>query len=36
VDLNGEPLDGAPVTVDEQTVALELRPWEIATVAVAR
>ena len=34
VDLNGEPMDGPEVHIEERTVALELRPWEIVTVAV--
>lgn len=34
VDLNGEPMDGPEVHIEERTVALELRPWEIMTVAV--
>lgn len=36
VDLNGEPMEGPELRIEEQTVALELRPWEIATVAVRR
>jgi len=36
VDLNGEPMDGPVVEVDGRTVAVKLRPWQIATVAVKR